>query len=90
MIVMTRLKLITVLYTRLNRHKFNLIVGCFANDVTALAAASIAGTNRNTVNRYYNDFRQLIIIDERQKRQEFQLVHLKLRENVVEELEEKS
>ena len=42
--------------------------------MTALAAASIAVTNRNTVNRYYNYFRQLIIIDEKRKRQEFQVV----------------
>src|SRR3989344_5897401 len=74
MILMTRRKLVTVLYTRLNRHKFNLIVKCFANDITALAAASIVGTNRNTVNRYYNYFRQLIIIDEKRKRQEFQVI----------------
>src|SRR3989338_6458748 len=74
MITMTRRKLVTVLYTRLNRHKFNLIVKCFANDVTALAASSIVGTNRNTANRYYNYFRQLIIIDEKRKRQEFQVI----------------
>lgn len=74
MIDMTRRKLITVLYTRLNRHKFNLIVKSFANDITALATSSIVGINRNTVNRYYNYFRQLIITDEKQKRQEFQVI----------------
>lgn len=74
MILIIRRKLITVLYTKLHRHKFNLIVRCFENDATALATASIVGTNCNTVNRYYHYFRQLIIIDEKRKRQEFQVV----------------
>lgn len=74
MLGMTRRKLVTVLYTKVNRHKFSLIVKCFTNDVTALAASSIIGINRNTVNRYYNYFRQLIIEDEKKKRSEFHVI----------------
>ena len=40
--------------------KFDNLIKCFAHDVTATAAAKIVGVNRNTVNRYYNEFRKLI------------------------------
>ena len=33
---------------------------CFSEDITATAAARIAGANRNTVNSYYNRIRELV------------------------------
>ena len=48
-------------YQRLSGQKRNKILRCFCLDVTALATAKIAGVNRNTVNAYFNDFREKIL-----------------------------
>lgn len=48
-------------YSRLSRYKIKKIIGCFAEDITASSAAKILGINRNTINAYYNRFRELIL-----------------------------
>jgi transposase len=49
---------------QISRHKFSLIVNCFATDVTALACSEIVNANRKTSDRFYNYFRYLIIQDQ--------------------------
>ena len=48
-------------YSRLSRYKIKKIIGCFAEYITASSAAKILGINRNTINAYYNRFRELIL-----------------------------
>ena len=45
---------------KVSHSKFVELLKCFAYDVTATQAAKLAGVNRNTANRYYNEFRMLI------------------------------
>ena len=47
-------------YQRISTQKLNKIFLCFREDITATAAARIAGANRNTVNSYYNRIRELV------------------------------
>ena len=47
-------------YQRLSTQKVNKIFLCFSEDLTALQTAKIAGVNRNTVNRYFTEFREKI------------------------------
>lgn len=47
-------------YQRISTQKLNKIFLCFSEDITASAAARIAGVNRNTVNSYYARIRELI------------------------------
>jgi len=44
-------------FNRLSDKKVRAILKCFANDVTATAAADIVNVNRNTINNYYYDIR---------------------------------
>jgi transposase len=46
---------------KLSRHKILKIVDCFCVDIEATKAAYLLRINRNTVNRYYNLFRQLVL-----------------------------
>lgn len=48
-------------FSRLSQYKVNKIILCFCEDVTATSAAKILDLNRNTVNLYYNHFRELIL-----------------------------
>ena len=48
-------------YKRLSTQKVNRILRCFCLDVTATAAAELAGVNRKTANSYYNEIRQKIL-----------------------------
>jgi transposase len=48
-------------YKRLSTQKANRILRCFCLDVTATAAAELAGVNRKTANSYYNQIRQKIL-----------------------------
>ena len=34
---------------------------CFSEDITATSASKILGINRNTINSYYNEFRERIL-----------------------------
>ena len=46
--------------SKLTRSKFDNLLRCFAYDVSATQAGKICQLNRNTVNRYYLKFRELI------------------------------
>ena len=48
-------------FNRLSQYRINKIILCFCEDITATSAAKILGLNRNTVNLYYNHFRELIV-----------------------------
>jgi transposase-like protein len=48
-------------YKRLSARTVKTILRCFCEDITATAAANIAGVNRKTVNRYFNMLREKII-----------------------------
>ena len=48
-------------YKRLSTQKASRILRCFCLDVTATAAAGLAGVNRKTANSYYNEIRQKIL-----------------------------
>ena len=52
---------------KISATKFALLVRCFAYDVTATSAASIIGINRNTVNKWYNEFRSAIYNSQKSK-----------------------
>jgi len=56
---------------RLSERKFNLLVRCFATDVTATDCADIVCVHRNTTTRYFTKFRELIEYYQRKKRQSF-------------------
>lgn len=47
-------------YQRISTQKLNKIFLCFSEDITATAAARIAGMNRNTANSYYRRIRELV------------------------------
>ena len=59
-------KLVTVKRRRISREKFGLLVKCFAVDLTATQTGKVLGLNKNTANRYFVFFRQLVI-DQAQK-----------------------
>ena len=46
--------------SRISEKKIRDLVRYFAADLTALQAANLSGLNRNTVNRFYRGFRELI------------------------------
>lgn len=48
-------------FSRLSDKKVDQILSCFSEDITASSAAKILDLNRNTINSYYNLFRQLIL-----------------------------
>ena len=56
-----RPKRVTVKRRRISRQKFILLIKCFSVDLTATQTAKLLGLNRNTVNRYFSFFRQLVI-----------------------------
>ena len=49
-------------FSRLSKYKIRKILEVFCNDLNASVAAQILGINRNTVNRYYNLFREAIFL----------------------------
>jgi transposase-like protein len=58
---------------RISTVKYRLLFKCFVVDCTAIQTARIVSLNRNTINRYFTYFRQLIIA---QAFKERQLAHL--------------
>ena len=46
---------------KISTYRRNGIFACFCRDVTATAAAGLAGVNRNTANYYYGKIRTLIL-----------------------------
>lgn len=47
-------------FRRITKTKANKILRCFAEDVSATQASKLVGTNRNTINDWYNSFRKKI------------------------------
>jgi len=50
-----------------------LIVKCFCADITASQTSKIVGVNRKTADRYFNQFRYLIIKDQLKNREKIML-----------------
>lgn len=50
-------------FNRLSRYKIRKIMGAFCEDLNASKAAPLLGINRNTINRYYALFRQMILCE---------------------------
>jgi len=48
-------------FSRLSSYKLCRLILYFCEDITATSTAKILGLNRNTVNLYYNHFRELIL-----------------------------
>ena len=48
-------------FSRLSTQKRNKLFQCFAQDLTATKTAVLVAVNRNTVNTYFNQFRELIL-----------------------------
>lgn len=49
---------------KLNTYQIKKIVKHFCVDINATQTALLTGLNRNTINRYFNIFRQLILEDQ--------------------------
>jgi transposase-like protein len=47
--------------SKISTYRRNRILACFCQDVTATAAAKLAGVNRNTANYYYGKLRALML-----------------------------
>ena len=64
-------------YSRLSEYRIKKIIECFSEDITASLAAKILRINRNTINAYYNRFRELIfeysLKEQKQEIGEFEL-----------------
>ena len=64
-------------YSRLSKYNIKKIISCFSEDITASSAAKILKINRNTINAYYNRFRELIfeysLKEQKQEIGEFEL-----------------
>ena len=52
-----------MLQNKISTQKRNKILACFCEDITATAAARLAGVNRNTVNYYYNKIRRILLLE---------------------------
>lgn len=64
-------------YSRLSEYRIKKIIECFSEDITASLAAKILRIKRNTINAYYNRFRELIfeysLKEQKQEIGEFEL-----------------
>ena len=57
-------------YSKLSIYKIKKVIKCFCLDLTATQTAKLVDLNRNTINRYFNIFRQAIYryqLDQRRK-----------------------
>jgi len=52
-----------MVYNGLSDYKIKKTMKCFCLDLTASKTAALLGINRNTINRYFNLFRQQIAVD---------------------------
>lgn len=50
----------TIKFSRLSKYKIRKIMDCFSLDLTATETSRVLGLNRKTINRYYNEFREII------------------------------
>ena len=57
----------------ISRRKFDTIFDCFVADIVATKAAQIAHVNRNTANRYYGIFREVVYLSAIQERHRINL-----------------
>ena len=48
-------------HAHISEQKFKEILKCFCADLTAVQTATLTNINRNTINRYYNKFRERIV-----------------------------
>ncbi len=48
-------------YSRLSKYKIKKIMKCFSEDITASSTSILLCINRNTINSYYNKFRELLL-----------------------------
>ena len=49
-------------YRRLSKYKIKQIIFCFSEDLTASTTAKLLKLNRKTVNAYFNEFREKILL----------------------------
>jgi len=53
-----------VKWAKISTYKLKKIIECFSLDLTATQTCKLLQINRNTINRYYNLFRQLILLNQ--------------------------
>ena len=58
-------------YSKLSRYKLLKVVDCFCIDVDATKSSQLLQINRNTTNRYFNLFRQLIAAHQQAEMEQF-------------------
>lgn len=49
-------------YAKITKYKIKKILKCFSEGLPAVKAAALMDINRKTVDRYYNLFRELIVL----------------------------
>ncbi len=49
-------------YSKLSTQKIHKILQCFCEDIPAVKTAILLGLNRNTIDRFYNLFREKILL----------------------------
>jgi hypothetical protein len=54
---------ILIKHSHLSNYSIRKIIGCFYSDLSATQTAEITGFNRNTINRFFNIFREFILFD---------------------------
>nr|WP_298657140.1 IS1595 family transposase [uncultured Flavobacterium sp.] len=52
---------------KLSKYKQKKIIHCFSNELTATQTAKLLGINRNTINRYYTQFRHRIVAHQQEE-----------------------
>jgi transposase-like protein len=57
--------------SKLSRYKLLKVVDCFCIDIDATKSSQLLQLNRNTTNRYFNLFRQLIAAHQRAEKEQF-------------------
>ena len=58
-------------YSKLSRYKLLKVVDCFCIDIDATKSSQLLQINRNTINRYFNLFRQLIAVYQHVEKEQF-------------------
>ena len=58
-------------YSKLSNYQIKKILACFCNELTATQTRKQLGLNRNTVDRYFNIFRQKIAVYQEEQKQKF-------------------
>lgn len=59
-------------YSKLSSYQIKKILHCFCNELTALQTSKHLGFNRNTIDRYFNIFREKIAAYQEEQKQKFQ------------------